>query len=55
MVLIDGKEYFKKEMLVENSKYNSALIEYIFLEEKLESTKNSLKKYAKIIKTLSRD
>lgn len=55
MVMIDGKEYHKKEMLLKNAKYNSTLIHYIFLEEELEATKNSLKKYARIIKRLAKE
>ena len=39
MVMIDGKEYQKKEMLLKNTKYNSALIEYEYLLDKLEALK----------------
>ena len=61
MVMIDGKEYQKKEMLLKNTKYNSALIEYEYLLDKLEALKlkiidkQIINKYCKMCRKYSAD
>ncbi len=44
MAIIEGKTYMPKPLIVENSKYNSLLIQYIMFESDLKKIKRSMKK-----------